>query len=84
MKEKEKLNRLVVIGTQRKSNGAIGGGRKGNSGKKGVIFQIEKTGARTELAHASESTFKALGRALRKTGLIPHHVALNSYGETAF
>lgn len=73
--EKPLLNRIVEISTQRKSNGAVGGGRKGNSVKKGV---------RTELARAEGPTFRALSRNLRSTGFLPNHVAINSYGETAF
>lgn len=82
--EKEPLGRIVKISAQRKSNGAIGGGRKGTSGKKGTIYQVHEDGARKELASISESTFKSLSRALRKTGLIPQHVTLNSHGETSF
>ena len=84
MRERELLGRVVKISTQRKSNGAVGGGRKNTSGKKGVIYQVGKVGARTELATVSESTFKTLSRELRKTGYIPQYVALNSYGETLF
>lgn len=82
--EKPCLNRIVEISTQRKSNGAVGGGRKGNSGKKGVIYQLDQKGVKTELARAEGPTFRALSRNLRSTGFLPNHVAINSHGETAF
>ena len=84
MRDKEALGRVVVIGTQRKGNGAVGGGRKGKSGKKGVIYQLDNKGQRTELGRASGSTMKDLSRNLRATGHIPQYVTLNNYGETSF
>ncbi len=84
MQDKEKLDRVVRITTVRKSNGAVGSTRKGNSGKKGIIYQVDAMGVRTELAKANEGTFKALSKELRKTGYIPNYVTLNSNGETSF
>ncbi len=82
--ERIQLRRVVVVKTQRKGNGAIGGGRKGNSGKQGVIYRLEDDGTRTELASQDGATFTDLSRKLRATGFIPGHVSINKSGETKF
>ncbi len=83
--ERTPLNRVVVIKPWRKhGNGAKGGGRKGNSGKRGVIYSVATDDTRTELASLEGTTFTDLSRQLRATGLIPQHVALNKSGETHF
>lgn len=84
MRERAKLGRIVTITAKRKGNGAKGGGRKGSSGKKGVIYQVDEDGKKTELARASGATLKELSRELRKTGLIPEYVSLNSKGDTSY
>lgn len=84
MRERAMLGRIVTITAKRKGNGAIGGGRKGSSGKKGVIYQVDDAGKKTELARASGATLKELSRELRKTGFIPEYVSLKSKGDTAY
>lgn len=88
---REVLGRVVVVKTNRKSgNGGKGGGRKDNSGKRGVIYSVAEDGTRTELAllngatFLDGATFTDLSRKLRRTGLIPQHVTLNKSGETKF
>ncbi len=86
-KERTSLRRVVIIKPYRKSgNGAIGGGRKGNSGKRGVIYALAADGTHIEpaLASATGPTMTSLSRILRKTGFIPEHVSINSSGETYF
>jgi DNA-binding PadR family transcriptional regulator len=84
MKESEVLGRKVVVKTWRKKgNGAIGGGRKNNSGKMGIIYQVSDQGEE-ELARCKGSTFKDLSRKLFDTGFIPRNVAISSSGETLF
>lgn len=83
-KDRKTLNRTVTVTAQRKGNGAIGGGRKGHSGKKGVIKGLDESGKQVELARATGTTMKDLSRELRKTGLIPEYVSLNSKGDTTF
>ena len=83
--ERHVFSRLVVVKPYRKcGNGAKGGGRKGNSGKRGTIYSLAEGGARTELASADGTTFTDLSRKLRATGFIPEHVSLNKSGETHF
>lgn len=79
------LGRKVIIKTHRKfGNGAKGGGRKGQTGKRGIIYKICEDGTEAELACIDESTFKTLSKKLFATGLIPRHVAINSSGETLY
>lgn len=84
------LHRVVVIKTWRKNgNGAKGGGRKGNSGKRGRIYQVNTDNTRTELAFEEGSSFTELSHKLRARKidnklLIPEYVSLNKSGETHF
>lgn len=85
MREREKIGRKVVVKTHRKhGNGAKGGGRKGQTGKRGIIYQLDPGGTQTELARFDRPTFKALSRALFDSGLVPSHVSIKSNGETVF
>lgn len=81
------IGRVVVVKTHRKEgNGAKGGGRKGNTGKKGIIYDLAPDGSYVEppLAERKGGTFTELKKELRSTRLIPPHVALNKCGETVF
>ncbi len=85
--ERTSLRRVVIIKPYRKSgNGAKGGGRKGNSGKRGVIYDLAADGTHIEpaLASATGTTMTTLSRILRKTGFIPEYVSINKSGETYF
>ena len=85
--ERTSLRRVVIIKPYRKSgNGAKGGGRKGNSGKRGVIYDLGADGTHIEpaLLSATGTTMASLSRVLRKSGFIPEYVALNKSGETHF
>lgn len=85
MREEDRLGRKVVIRTHRKyGNGAKGGGRKGETGKRGTIYQIGPDGKQTVLARNKGTTFKDLAKKLFKTGFIPRHVAINPSGATFF
>jgi hypothetical protein len=84
VREPEKLGRKIVVKPYRKhGNGAKGGGRKGRTGKRGIIYQIELAG-QTELARFEKPTFRALSRELFASGLIPRYVSINKSGETLF
>ncbi len=85
MQEKAKLNRVIVVKTLRKSNGAVGSRRKGTSGKKATIYQLAADGkTRKETLTTQEgATLKDLSRKLRGTGLLPQHVTLGK-DETYF
>lgn len=83
--EREKLGRRIVVKTDRKEgNGAKGGGRKGNSGKKATIFQIDDRGKETELALCRAGTFTELKRDLYRTGHVPNYVQISKDHETLF
>jgi hypothetical protein len=85
MKEREKLGRKVVVTTYRKhGNGAVGGGRRGQSGKRGIIYSVAADGTETELAQREGPTFKKLSKKLFATKFIPPYVAINRSGETIF
>ena len=84
MQERERLGRIIVVKAKRKGNGAIGGGRKNKSGKKGIIYELDAAGTRKEIAQASGHTRKDLSRNLRATGYVPEYVCINSSGETHF
>ena len=84
---REAQNRVVIIKPYRKNgNGAMGGGRKGNSGKRGVIYDLAADGTHIEpaLLSATGTTMASLSRVLRKSGFIPEYVALNKSGKTYF
>ncbi|GEM_PF-2651416 len=79
------LGRKVIIKTHRKfGNGAKGGGRKGQTGKRGIIYKICGDGTQAELVCIDESTFKTLSKKLFATGFIPRNVTINPNGETFF
>lgn len=79
------LGRKIIIKTDRKEgNGGKGGGRKGNTGKKAIIFQIDSAGKEKELARCKGSTFTDLKRNLHKTGLVPNYVDIKKGTETLF
>ena len=88
--KREVLGRVVVVKPWRKSgNGGKGGGRQNNSGKRGVIYQVNPDGSRTELARDEGATFsdltrKLFAKRLDNKRLIPDGVALNKSGETFF
>ncbi|HSE35539.1 MAG TPA: hypothetical protein VLB83_05460 [Candidatus Paceibacterota bacterium] len=84
MKEHALLERTVVVKAFRKSKGTIADGRKGNTGKKGVIYGTDAEGKRVELAVCRGATFRDLSRKLFETGLVPRHVTIKSKGETRF
>jgi hypothetical protein len=85
MKEREKLGRKVVVKTFRKhGNGAVGGGRRGQSGKKGTIYSIAVDGTLTELAYEEGTSFTDLSQKLFATKFIPLYVAIKRSGETFF
>lgn len=84
MKEHAELGRTVVVKAFRKSNGAVGGGRKNHTGKKGVIYATDDAGKRVELAACRGATFRELSRKLFETGLVPRHVTIKPKGETHF
>jgi hypothetical protein len=84
MKDSKTLGRKVIVKTWRKKgNGAVGGGRKNNSGKVGIIYQVSDQGEK-ELTRCKGSTFKDLSRKLFDTGFIPRNVSISSSGETLF
>jgi len=84
MQEQPKLGRKVVVKTHRKhGNGAVGGGRKNSTGKRGIIYGI-KGDKEVELTRCDASTFRELKRKLYETGYIPRNVSISSSGETAF
>ena len=81
----ESLGRKVVVKAYRKhGNGAKGGGRKGQTGKKGSIYQLGNDGNCTKLATCEEPNFTELSKKLFATNFIPRHVRINSNGETHF
>lgn len=84
--KREVLGLVVRVESFRKNgNGAKGGGRKGNSGKRAKLFKLDEKGGRELVAVAEEATAYAATKELRaKTNLIPPHVAINSHGETHF
>ena len=84
MYERVALGRLIVVKTKRKSNGAVGSGRKNNTGKVGTIYQLDERGNKTELAQRAGTTFRELSKKLHATGFIPRDVAINSRGKTEF
>lgn len=85
MREAAKIGRKVVVKPYRKhGNGAKGGGRKGKTGKRGIIYELGPDGQYAELTRFEEPTFKALSRQLFGSGLIPRCVSINSSGETLF
>lgn len=85
MREKEQLGRKVVVKAYRKhGNGAIGSDRKGQSGKRGIIYELNGENGEKELIRFERPTFKALSKMLFGTGLIPRHVSIKSSGETVF
>ncbi|OGZ17006.1 MAG: hypothetical protein A2494_00765 [Candidatus Lloydbacteria bacterium RIFOXYC12_FULL_46_25] len=85
MEERKQLGRKVVIKTHRKhGNGAKGGGRKGQTGKRGIIYHIAGDGTQTELLREEGPTFKDLSKKLFKSGFIPRDVAINPSGTTFF
>mgnify|MGYP001764475076 CR=1 FL=1 len=81
---REPLGRVIVIKTARKSNGAVGSRRKGNSGKTGWIYAIEPNGKRKELACVDGSTFSDVSKKLRETSLVPTWVAIKSHEDTHY
>lgn len=79
------LGRRVVVKSYRKfGNGAIGGGRKGQTGKMGIIYQIDELGNKLELARHEQPTFTALSQKLFDTKYIPRYVAIKKNGVTDF
>lgn len=81
----ESLGRKVVVKTHRKfGNGAKGSGRKGQTGKRGIIYQLNVDNTVTELVRLDEPTFKALSKKLFGSGFIPPNVSINPNGETTF
>ncbi len=85
MEERVRLGMKVVITTYRKhGNGAKGSGRKGQSGKRGIIYHMADDGTKKKLAKAEEPTFKELSKKLFDTGLIPRDVTINRSGTTEF
>lgn len=83
--ERAQLGRKIVIKTDRKEgNGAKGGGRKGNTGKKATVYQVDNGGAPIELAECRGSTFTDLKRNLYKTGFVPNYVEIKKSEETLF
>ncbi len=84
MQEVPKLGRTITIRAKRKSNGAVGSDRKNNTGKVATICAIGNNGNQTELAKVEGANFREVSRALRKTGLVPTHVAINHHGKTQY
>lgn len=85
MKERECLGRTIVVKSYRKSgNGAVGGGRKGNSGKKGTIYGTDESGKEVILAQCRAPTFRELSRELFATKLVPSGISIQRKGETRF
>jgi hypothetical protein len=84
--KREVLGLVVEVGSYRKSgNGAKGGGRKGNSGKRAKLFKFNKAGEKELLESAEGPTGSAAIRDLKsKTRMIPPHVAISNKGETHF
>lgn len=84
--ERSVLGYVVVVKPYRKhGNGAVGGGRKGSSGKKCFLYKLSSTGARELVASAEGPTAKAVVRELRVVSkVIPQHVAVSHTGETFF
>ena len=78
MQERTKLNRVIVVKAQRKSNGAVGSRRKGNTGKKGTVYQLDVDGKTHKEALTTQegATLKDLSHNLRKTGLVPQYVTI--------
>lgn len=85
MSDDQKLHRVIVVKPYRKhGNGAIGGGRKGQTGKRGIIYQCDERGNRQELARYEQPTFRALSQKLFATGHVPRHIAIKQKGDTYF
>jgi hypothetical protein len=85
MKELPKLNRVVVVSTDRKhGNGAVGGGRQGTSGKKAKVYQKYPDKDRKLLLEIEAPTFSALSKELHKPGRVPNHIPINKKGETNY
>lgn len=86
MRDNKRLfGRKVVVKTWRKcGNGAIGSGRKGQTGKRGIVYQLDRHGKQTELTRHDAPTFKELSKKLFGTGLIPRNISIKSSGETVF
>lgn len=84
-KEKPKLNRVIVVTSYRKhGNGAVGSGRKNETGKRGEVSQIAEDGGRLMILKVEAPTLKALSIKLRGFGGVPEHVSINKKGETFF
>lgn len=73
-----KVGTLIKITSHRKfGNGAIGSGRKGQTGKKATI--TDKDGNQTVI---TGTTGKALCQAVRKQLKIPPNIRINDKGKT--
>lgn len=85
MEERKKLGRKVVVKPYRKhGNGGFGGGRKGQTGKRGIIYEVTQDKKPEELMRFEEPTFGALKKKLFGPGGIPTYVTINKSGETVY
>lgn len=85
MQDKPKVGRKVVVKPYRKhGNGGFGGGRKGQTGKRGIIYELPGDKEPQELMRFEEPTFGALKKKLFGLGGVPTHVTINKSGETLY
>lgn len=76
--------RTITISPYRKSgNGAVGSGRKNNSGKRGVVTQADAGGNRVVVIKTEAPTFCELSKQLHSLG-VPSHVSINKKSETHY
>lgn len=84
-KDRQILGYVVVVKPYRKGNGAVGGGRKGNTGKRCFLYKLEESGGRNLVSSVDGATAKEATRELRRQNrVIPQHVSINDRGETFF
>lgn len=77
-RERPAMGIVITITTHRKrGNGAVGGGRKGSTGKKAVII-VEGYDPVT----VTGNTTRDLLKQVRKQFDIPPHITINEKGET--
>jgi hypothetical protein len=85
VQDKAKVGRKVVVKPYRKhGNGGFGGGRKGQTGKRGIIYEVVEDKEPQELMRFEEPTFGALKKKLFGPGCVPTYVTINKSGETVF
>jgi hypothetical protein len=83
--DRKMLGYVVVVKPFRKSNGAVGGGRKGSTGKRCLLYKMEEGGGRSLVSSVEGATAKDATRELRRQNrLIPQYVSIKDHGETFF